>query len=123
MYNSLNKNHLLVSFLLGLVNSHGSILGPVFTLYLLTLLTYFIHFSLFVFSIPHPVNTAYILKYHRLPSPAQASLLRSEFYPKMPKGSAAIPKFYLKLNSGLCSAKIASSAVFPHFDATSVTHC
>lgn len=111
----LNINHLLVSFRLGFEKSPGSVFGPVFTFYSFTLHTHFTCFPLFVFSIPQSLYTAYILKSQRLTSPAQAPLLRSDFYPEMTKGSAAISGFYLKLNSDLHSTKI-SSAGFPHLN-------
>ena len=62
------------------------------------------------------LNTTCLLKSHRLTSPAQASLLRSDSDPKMTRKSAAISSSYLKLNFDLYSAKISSSSGLSHLN-------
>lgn len=106
---ALCKSHLLAASLLSLrsvmAQSLALLLPFTRSLYTPSLVGLFYSWSL---------NITYLLKSHRLISLAQASLPRSDSYPKMARKSAAISSSYLKLNSDICSAKISSSGGLSH---------
>lgn len=103
---ALHINHLLASSLLSLEKCHGSVLGPVITLYSLYTLSLVCLFHSLIF------QYCRFLRSGRLTS--EPMLLRSDAYPKMSKKSAAISNLYLKLNADLHSAQISSSAGLSH---------
>ena len=120
MCNSTAPKSYLASFLLSFT-SHGLVPGPVFTFYSLPWHTHLTHFTLFVFSIPQSLNASCNLTSHRLSSPAQASLLRSDSYPK--EIEKVCSNLHLESKAELSSSLCHSSSASPsHLDKCHLHH-